>query len=913
MKRAFNICIWVFSILALSSGVALSATGAFDIPSQEADTALRAFAEQTGYNIIYTTDDIENTKTQAVSGVRSPDRALDIMLEGTGLVYEKTGGRTISIKKGPQRPGFSAGPGIAETGPAKTVRETGTHTRTAARGHTSDPSQPITDRRSSAPKRKSGKATYTLDEITVTAERRETLAQDTPVAVTAFGTDMIHALGIRSTEDLQMLLPSTTFISNRIYIRGVGREYNQLGLDPGVGVYLDGFYNTENLGGILFDFERIEVVRGPQGTLYGRNTLGGAINAVKKRPTKEWSGKFRAAAGNHSTYTFNSAVGGPLYEDRLMGRLVFSTGSHDVAQENVLSGTSIDGGNWYGIEIRLLFEPTDALSIYTTAATGEYDVGMTGPIDVDPYETNPAPRGSVFPNPAEGYTVANPSLQNPWIVNKNTLGIVEGEGKTVFNTATLELDDVTIKHLMSYRNWRIFLRDDADLTASPREFFWDIPMDVWGYSQELQLIYGSVDSPLSFIGGLYYWALHEWQGFSLRRFGDWGDKITTPLDHTATTPTIDYSWLPSFAGDPLRRSFYYDAWIMTSSQAIYGQADYQFANGLNMTLGIRYSKDEKEGEEERGGYYEWNGIFALDPSLSLIPDPARYTGWPAWWVRTQSLNNNWEAVTGKIGFDWKITGIGLVYGSVSQGYKSGGFVLGAEQDEENDPIDPETLTAYEMGYKCLLNDNRIWVAAAAYYYDYRNMQIGTIADNRYLISNAGSAENYGVELESMGYVTDNLLLTAAYSFTMARYKEYVTQDPEDPWEADGMTPKAIDLSGSQLNRTPEHKISLSATYTLPTDVGDFALHGVYSWQDETYYRAFGTELDKAAEYDRTDARLSWQSPEDHWEVSFYLSNAFESDGYADMEISGTVRDNTLRRTATVISPRRFGLEVTYQF
>lgn len=913
MKRVSYIYIWVCSILAPFSSVALSATGTIDIPSQSADAALRAFAEKTGYNIIYILDDVTDTMTRTVSGVRSPDRALDIMLEGTGLVYEKTAGTTISVIKGSRKPDHGTQSGNAETGPAEMARKGRTPPKSAAQSHRIDPSEPIASKKGASSRRKQGKAVYTLDEITVTAERREALAQDTPVAVTAFGAGMIDALGIRSTEDLQMLLPSTTFTSNRVYIRGVGREYSQLGLDPGVGVYLDGFYNTENLGGVLFDYERIEIVRGPQGTLYGRNTLGGAINAVKQRPTKEWSGKVRVTAANHNGHTFSSAVGGPLYKDRLMGRLVVNAGSQDVAQENASSGTSIEGGNWYGIEMRLLFEPTDALSIYTAATTGEYDVGMTGSIDVDPYETGPAREGSVFPNPAEGYAVPNPSLQNPWVVNKNTLGIVEGEGKTVFNTATLELDAVTIKHLMSYRDWRIFLRDDADLTASPREFFWDIPMEVWGHSQELQFVYGNVDSPLSFIGGLYYWALHEWQGFSLRRLGDWGDKIATPMYHTATTPTIDYRWLPSFAGDPLRRSFYYDAWIMTRSQAVYGQADYQFTNGLNVTFGIRYSRDEKEREEERGGYYEWTGTFALDPSLSPLPDPATYTGWPAWWVQEQSFGNDWGAVSGKIGFDWKITDIGLIYGSVSQGYKSGGFILGAEQDEENDPIDPETLTAYEMGYKCLLNDSRVWIAAAAYYYDYRNMQIGTIADNRYLVSNAGSAENYGLELESMGYVTDDLLLTAAYSFTRARYKEYVTQDPEDPWEADGMTPKAIDLSGHHLNRTPEHKISLSATYTLPTDVGDFALHGVYSWQDEAYFRAFGTELDKAAAYDRMNARLSWRSPEDHWGVALYLSNASESDGYADMEISGTVRDNTLRRTAMVISPRRYGLEITYQF
>jgi len=895
------------------SGAASAASDTIDIPSQETDAALRIFAQQTGYNIIYAMDDIGNPRTQAVSGIDSPELALDVMLKGTGLVYEKTGGKTISVIRDTQDTGPAPKPPLAETVADGMVHRPPTPPGRLAHTATTESSEAVSEDRRSIRTAKNGKPVFTLDEITVTAERREADARDTPVAVTAFDAEFIHAFGIRNAQDLQMLLPSTTFTSSKVYIRGVGREHNQLGLDPGVGVYSDGYYDTENLAGGFFDLERIEVVRGPQGTLYGRNTLGGTINAIRTRPTKEWSGKARATAANYDDYAFNAAIGGPLYRDKLMGRLVLTTGVRDVAQRNMHTREHVEGGDWYGLEVRLLFEPTGNLSLYTTATSGEYDLGYAGDILLNPYNTAPASPGSVFPNPAEAYPLVNPSLQDPWMVNKNTPGIARGSGRTVFNTTTLELGDVTVKHLMSYRDWHVFLRGDLDFTPSPREYLWDVPMEAWGYSQELQFIYGSADSRLGFIGGVYYWALHECQSLSLIRSGNWGDKIAIPVSHATTTPLIDYSWLPSFAGDSQRRSYYFDAWIMATSKAIYGQADYQLTRDLNVSLGIRYSRDEKEGGEKRGGYYELTGTFALDPALEPIPDPVVYTGWPAWWMQAQELENDWEAVTGTIGFDYKPTGNSLVYGKVSQGYKSGGFILGNHQDAVTDPIDPETLTAYEMGYKRLLNSSRMWITAAVFYYSYQHIQVETVVDNRIIVGNAASAENYGFELEATAYLKDDLILIGAYSFTVAEYKEYLAQDPADPWEVDGIIPRISNLSGNRLNRTPEHKLSLSAAYTLPTDIGDFVLYGICYWQDEAYYRAFGTKYDRAPDYGRADARLSWRSPEGHWEIASFVKNISESDGYTDMSVTGPSDTGVYTRTAAVMAPRRFGIEVTYQF
>ena len=214
---------------------------------------------------------------------------------------------------------------------------------------------------------KEKKAEFTLDEIVITAERQETSAADTPIAVTAFSSSVLDDEAIYGQQDLEMRMPSTFFGGNKIYIRGVGRELNQLGTDPGVAIYTDGFYSTEGVGtNDLFDLERLEAVRGPQGTLYGRNATGGAINIIPKKPTKNFEGRFRAQFGSGNYRSFHGAVGGPIYKDKLLVRVTLQDWYFSGLQKNVATGEYLGGLDYDNVVVKFIYQPVDDFSIYTT-------------------------------------------------------------------------------------------------------------------------------------------------------------------------------------------------------------------------------------------------------------------------------------------------------------------------------------------------------------------------------------------------------------------------------------------------------------------------------------------------------------------------------------------------------------------
>ena len=217
------------------------------------------------------------------------------------------------------------------------------------------------------------KAVFTLDEIIVSAERVEANAQDTPIAVTAFDSTMLDAQGIDHIFDLQMRMPSTTITGNKVYIRGIGTEQNNLGIDPGVGIYVDGFYSSTGGGwlGDSFDVERFEFVRGPQSTLLGRNTIGGAILITHKKPTEEFEGQIKWKSlyiGETLGWGAYLAVSGPLTKNKkLLGRIRARSwrdwfwGGYG---ENQYDGVEYGGFNGSDIDLHMTYKPTDKLKVW---------------------------------------------------------------------------------------------------------------------------------------------------------------------------------------------------------------------------------------------------------------------------------------------------------------------------------------------------------------------------------------------------------------------------------------------------------------------------------------------------------------------------------------------------------------------
>lgn len=796
------------------------------------------------------------------------------------------------------------------------------------------------------------KATFTLDEIVVTAERRESNVQDTPLSVSAWDNTAIDEQAINGIVDLQMRMPSTTFTADKIFIRGVGREINQLGTDPGIGLFFDGFYNSEQ-GGLedLFDVARIESIRGPQSTLYGRATLGGAINILYVRPGEEFSGQLKMRIGNYEARSFYAAIGGPLFEDKLMGRVVVQNHHYGGHQENVFYDEYQGNSDSYSVVGKLLFQPTDSFSMYAKYEVSEYDGNPAQGFQLDSYETVDenfwyqdlydagiyAPgsfyRNPAWDDPADNIPAANnTSVGDSWTINTNTVPTRTLEANQVDLTTTLNMGDFTIKHLTFYRDWDSASVIDWDYGPSvelAREG--EVLQDVYEWSQELQVIYGGESSPLSFIGGLYYYKEHRNQDFNLYYLGDGYWESVYSWDGT----NIFGAALPPYTPQPNRTIYWYTSGIDDVSKSVYGQFDYQLTDKLNFSLGGRYAIDEKEGHELR--FYQWfPDLVPLGfPAAYLPPEQAGFAinvaaggktyyhsfpnalwhGYPnpPWGnspplpASTPEHNDSWDAALYKFSADYKANENTLVYGTLSRGYKPGGFVLGTIQGLT---FDAEFITAYEAGWKQLWLNDRFRTNTAIYFYDYQDKQVSDREGNETRIWNAAEAESYGFEFEGRGYIMENLLVTLTYSYMKTEYTYFLTTDQVDLAAGDQQ------LAGNPLTNSPEHKFAVSGTYTLPTDIGDFSLHGIYYWQEDVYFRPFSTWRSHAGAWDRADTRLMWRSKDYKWRASLYVKNIFDEIGITQIVVGGPY-ENFWRLSGDwntgATPPRQYGIEFSYKW
>jgi len=791
------------------------------------------------------------------------------------------------------------------------------------------------------------KKEFTLEEIVVTAERRESNAQDTPVSLTAFSAADVDDLSIATNIDLQTRMPSTTFTGNKIYIRGVGRDMNQVLIDPGVAVYWDGMYNNEQAAiDYTFGVERIEAMRGPQDTLYGKSTIGGAINVITKKPTKEFSGQVVAKIGTYEQRDFHGMVSGPLYKDKLMGTVLLTHLYYGGHTKNVWNNEYSGAGKTWNAAFRLLFEPTDRLQIYGQYVAREYYYSegtgyMHGSTrSPDPWKTT----GVLYTSPStvihntaynRDPNQVNPGVDSPWHFyctpgfrpRKTDNDVKAGQISTTF-----ELTDAwTIKWNQFSDGWHWDWMFDSS-SDTDYQYNTDIPMWANSWQEELQVSYASPESKITFLGGLYYFYLHENQQVFIAYKGN--NTISTPVDGSAWrelggTPTTwpsgetviyppDYVPYLRF-GYPI--SFMYDVWGETVSQAVYGQFDYQITDELNLTVGLRVLKDLRKGHETQlyltqdTAFGPFNQVLLDQGGYNTGPWPYR-NGIPFYYPDKQHHKQDWQEFVGKVGADYKPSEDTLFFAKLSKGYKAGGFPLGSFQEEA---FDPEYLWSYEAGWKQLWMDSRFNTNLAVYYYDYTDFQVVLSEEDPISlrrsskVRNADGATNWGIELEAKGYVIDNLLVEFMYSFMSTEYKAFSQIDTNYP-------DKGIqDLEGKELNRSPKHKFAVSGTYTIPTDIGDFVLYANYYWQDEAYFRPFNLPIDKSKAWAKTDARIMYFTPDHKWRIALEFSNIFDQPGIQDVSVGGqawTDEDtgeyhDYVSRSYYIIAPFQASLEVSY--
>ena len=514
-----------------------------------------------------------------------------------------------------------------------------------------------------------------IEEIVVTAEKRESTVSDTSISITAFGEDMIEDFGIQGADELVNYLPSTTRDSFDIRIRGVGRNFRALGGDPGVATYYNGIY-SEDFGiaaseNGLYDVARIEALRGPQGTLYGRNSIGGALNYITNQPTNEFEAEFRALAGNLDTSEFYGVVSGPLIKDVLAARIVGVKRDRDGSQDGMNGSEDVDSIDDQNFSLALKWNPSETIevNIRWNDRSSDRVVGMGSAVDDGPggfrdsrsvsnyarglRSVDAATPGAIpFTHPngstlfgafhRPGVDVANAHTPNSGfgltgLLNDSDLDDLNadvannGDNNETFDQNGVQFDltwdisdTMSLKYLMGWSEFDYTFDIDLDYTngefSQPRQTVLEA---VETHSHELQLLW-SIGDKLQMTSGLYYFNSDRLQNYAFRDLASQG-RYLNPVIYGGMAGFTPFVGGPShvrrgaapvgtqvvgiWEGDPTGAFYEYWNTVETDAYAVYTQGTYTFNEQWALTLGVRWADDEKSAFEERTGYFE------LDPGV----------------------------------------------------------------------------------------------------------------------------------------------------------------------------------------------------------------------------------------------------------------------------------------------------------
>ncbi len=807
-----------------------------------------------------------------------------------------------------------------------------------------------------------------LTDIIVTAEKRSVFLQDVPQAITAFSADERQLVGIDTLQDFANFTPGLSYSASndRVFIRGIGRQTNTNGSDPGVSTYTDGIYDasTNSISATDFFIERVEVLRGPQGTLYGRNSIGGAINAISRRPTKEFEAKVRGTLGSYDEYNLEASVSGSL-TDGLRARLAGASYNQDKGYF-ANDGTGIsegDRGSRRYVELQLEADLGPDAVAWVKAFAGNTNMypranNRVGPYDFAPYPTNAITPGAAFGLLLPGVVALDPSLTPAGAtdirrINTNTtqrermrdnFGLA-GDIRWTLPTfdvrllagyqsykidSTYELDDTSVQ---SYTfplgfggGYCGFLPGCQPLTVHPTQQVLLFNDKSFG-SAELNLS-SNGNGPLQWVAGGYYY------GETLKQETHFNAPDQMELRAPANGPA-----------NPTGDFVYAASRLSTTSLAAFGQVDYQVTEAVRLTGGLRYTWDKKSGGESFrilcfgcGGYSpDLYGSYtpALDitaSQISFAPAPGVSQAAsidPATGIAHRGLSGNWNALTGTAAVEWRVAEDKLTFLRFSRGYKAGGFNAGGISALPQ--TGSEHVNAYEAGYKGTFG-SQFRFNLAGFFYDYFGLQVPltvTQPGGAQLTQffNLSRSQSYGLEAEATWQPLRALQLGMNYGFGNSRINRGCCfVDGQDPLAvqpgaqpsgpaANGQQPQSV--SGEQLPYTPNHKIALNALYSLVLDPGTLSFSGSYVWRAHAYGNIFNRPYNRIPAYDQVDARIAWTDAQDRFRVVGFVKNLFDTTGYegatGNLLASPPAAASQVAQTYALTPPRTFGLQVEFRF
>jgi iron complex outermembrane receptor protein len=710
-----------------------------------------------------------------------------------------------------------------------------------------------------------------LQEVVVTAEKRSTNLQNTPVAVTALSGSALTENQVRQLDDLVSLVPNFKMGAEQgiaqITIRGIGSSSYLPGSEGAAAVNLNEVYVSRNVAqqSGLFDIAGIEVLRGPQGTLFGRNATAGAVNITTGQPTSELSGYGHVTAGNYGEVRLEAAISGPLVEDTVLARLAVFRESNNGYGTNVVTGSDIDNQNNYGIRGTLVYQPTDNLK---GTFYGEY------------YDEKDHSAGFHYFG-AAGLTGLPGALGTPptflldgGYAPSNVRDIANGinpefELKTWAYTGVLEWNNggaFSLKSVTGYRGQSANAVYDLD-GGYPLNGYYVQGEPAHQISEEIQAHYDT--RTLHLTGGLYYF--HE---------EDSANPAAAVISTATWGPVVGITFPTPYFIDAINQN----ATISTNAGAAFAQGTYDLTDQLSLTLGVRYSAERKH-------IYDQFQVNATEPYTGANPLP------PA--VDIPSIT--FYSTTPKVGVQYQIDSRTLVFASYSQGFKSGGFDIGVADPKA---YLPEKLTDYELGVKSTTFDNRLRANIAAFYYDYTNLQVQEVVGTTVQTSNAGAAHDYGVEAEFTFLATSALQFDASAAWTHARYASYIGPDPAQPLLS------TVNFTGKTLDNAPDYQATLTAQYTWDLPVGTLVARGAAEYSSRFYFAPNNLALLSQAAYVKGDLYAIYR-PDSKWELTGYVKNIGDTTTKTSALVASPLFGNPV--LGSLAPPRLYGMELQYKF
>jgi len=632
---------------------------------------------------------------------------------------------------------------------------------------------------------------FELETITVTSEKREKDVQTIPSSVTVVGETQIEDFEIKNTLDLASVTPNLYFLDvgdpmlSMVSMRGLFQFYD---IGSPVGIYVDDV-SYSGLDINFYDIERIEVLRGPQGTLYGRNSEAGVINIITKKPSSVWEGDVCMEGGSFNSYGVKGAVSGPIQGDRLGFKAAMRYYESDGYFENQYDNSD-DGGSVENLDGRLTF---------TSAPSDKLDLTLT--TDFQNYES---PKHTNFSQ------LNSEDLRKA--VNVDYIGETSKDAGGASLRGEYQFEDMKLVSITSIHKENSFYNMDVDFTPNDLINIEKDETDVTSYTQELRLISDRPESSLQWLVGLFLlneendWGYSMWMNFMNMGYGVPGETLYSKsnTDRLGT--------------------------------ALFGEMTYSFAGGLDLTLGLRYDREQVDFD------------YRQQPSGSML-EVMGYTAYAT------SNDDTFEAWLPKVSLNFHLSEGIMPYFIISRGYTSGGFNKYAQYGT---PYDPEFSWNYELGAKTSWWDNRLRLNAALYYIDRTDMQVDVIGSDGYsaYTNNAAEASSKGVEVELTARPVRGLELVAGAAYTDSKYDEYTSGTDV--------------FDGNHTIYSPEYTLNLGATYRHSSG---FFLSARYKHIGEIYFDTANTE--SQGDYGLFGAKIGYEA--EHFDIYLYGENLFDEE------------------------------------